>query len=82
MANHKFKPTLSRNVVAFQKKKKKGKLKEMSIYDFISVNLIRFLKSNKSFVVADKSSQVFYTNYNSLKDCDVVKKTPPCDSSC
>lgn len=54
----------------------------MSIYDFISVNLIRFLKSNKSFVVADKSSQVFYTNYNSLKDCDVVKKTPPCDSSC
>ncbi|KAH0721508.1 hypothetical protein KY284_006538 [Solanum tuberosum] len=49
-------------------------------YDFVSVNLDRFLKTNEPFVFADQASQVFYANDNSNKGWQVVRKTQPRDS--
>ncbi|WMV46610.1 hypothetical protein MTR67_039995 [Solanum verrucosum] len=49
-------------------------------YDFLSVNLGRFLKINEHFVLANKASQVFYGNDNSSKGWEVGMKTQPRDS--
>ncbi|KAK4713455.1 hypothetical protein R3W88_019362 [Solanum pinnatisectum] len=49
-------------------------------YDFVRVNLSRFLKTNKPFVLANQASQVFYANDNSNKGWHVVRKTQPRDS--
>ncbi|KAH0660304.1 hypothetical protein KY285_028863 [Solanum tuberosum] len=49
-------------------------------YNFVSVNLNRFLKTNEPFVLADQASQVFYANDNSHKGWQVVRKTQPRDS--
>ena len=46
----------------------------------MSVNPVEFLKTNKSFVLADQASKVFYANGNSYKRWQVVRKTQPRDS--
>ncbi|XP_075103619.1 uncharacterized protein LOC142178190 [Nicotiana tabacum] len=49
-------------------------------YDFVSINLGRFLKTNEPFVLAEQASRVFYTIDNFNKGWHVVRKTQPRDS--
>lgn len=50
------------------------------VYDIVSVNWGRFLKTNEPFVLADQASQVFYAIDNSNRGWCVVKKVQPRNS--
>ncbi|XP_033514313.1 uncharacterized protein [Nicotiana tomentosiformis] len=49
-------------------------------YEFVSVNLRRFLNTNEPFILAEQASQVFYAIDNSNKGWHIVRKTQPRDS--